>query len=365
LRFRPELLADYPCVVIVGHDEYWSHEMRTTIERWVDEGGSHARFRANFVGQIRLEDNGQRRIYCKGRAAAEDPVRSTADARLLTPSWEDPQSQLAGCDDRWGVYCSGGIDASCGGFTPRGQRGITAYRTADWTFDRTDLHYRDTFGAEAWSFGYELDSLDQTFRRVLPYPFGSDGAPASVQLLGMAPAMNAETGHAAERFRSVLQDKDLKGGASTLLGSTSPENLDERRYGSDMFMHTILGKGWPSSRRPLTQWRIPQVSICAPWTPGTSTVSRRAARDGVEGRRRNLGICRGVSSPRNRGKTCIRTCRSWRRSPRAADPCRSTRNWVSAQAWRLLEGHRRETYSSNACGRSWRAPPDEGFLSRV
>ena len=108
---------------------------------------------------------------------------------------------------------------------------FTVYRPSHWIYDNTDLHYGDIFGAEAGIFGYELDGLDYTFRRGLPYPTGSDGAPPSVEILGMAPAMNAETEHAGEGFRYYLRDHDLRGVASTMLGSTSPESLDERRYG--------------------------------------------------------------------------------------------------------------------------------------
>jgi hypothetical protein len=59
----------------------------------------------------------------------------------------------------------------------------------------------------------------------------------------MAPASNAEVEHAGEGFRYYLRDKDLTGIASTLDGSTSPENLDKRRYGSGMMVHMTRGKG--------------------------------------------------------------------------------------------------------------------------
>jgi hypothetical protein len=242
LHFRPEMIADYPCIVIVGHDEYWSHEMRTTIERHVEQGGNLARFGGNFCWQIRLEENGLQQVCYKGRAATEDPVRGTKDARLLTSSWEDPKVNWPGATTV-GVNGFGGIYASWGGFAPRGQRGFTVYRPAHWIFDKTDLHYGDIFGSEAGIFGYELDGLDYTFRRGLPYPTGSDGAPESVQILGMAPASNAEVEHAGEGFRYYLRDKDLMGIASTLDGSTSGENLDKRRYGSGMMVHMTRGKG--------------------------------------------------------------------------------------------------------------------------
>jgi hypothetical protein len=242
LHYRPEILAAYPCVMIVGHDEYWSFEMRSTIERHVEQGGRLARFGGNFVWQIRLEGDGRRQVCYKHRASAEDPARDTKDARLLTSSWEDPKVNWPGATTV-GVNGFGGIYASWGGFAPRGQRGFTVYRPAHWIFDNTDLHYGDIFGAEAGIFGYELDGLDYTFRQGLPYPTGSDGAPASVEILGMAPAMNAEVEHAGEGFRYYLRDKDLLGVASTMLGSTSPENLDKRRYGSGMIVHMTRGRG--------------------------------------------------------------------------------------------------------------------------
>ena len=242
LHYRPEILAAYPCVLIVGHDEYWSFEMRSTIERHVEQGGRLARFGGNFLWQIRLEGDGRRQVCYKDRASAEDPVRDTKDARLLTSSWEDPKVNWPGATTV-GVNGFGGIYASWGGFAPRGQRGFTVYRPAHWIFDNTDLHYGDIFGAEAGIFGYEVDGLDYTFKRGLPYPTGTDGAPASVEILGMAPAMNAEFEHAGEGFRYYLRDKDLLGVASTMLGSTSPENLDKRRYGSGMIVHMTRGRG--------------------------------------------------------------------------------------------------------------------------
>jgi hypothetical protein len=242
LHLRPEIVADYSCVVIVGHDEYWSHEMRIAIESYVRQGGHLARFGGNFVWQIRLEEGGQQQVCYKGRASQEDPVRGTEDAHLLTSSWEDPKVNWPGATTV-GVNGFGGIYASWGGFAPRGQRGFTVYRPAHWVFDNTDLHYGDIFGGEAEIFGYEVDGLDYTFRHGLPYPTGADGAPTNVEILGMAPAMNAELEHAGEGFCYYLRDKDLRGVAQTMLGSTSPENLDKRRYGAGMLVHMPMGEG--------------------------------------------------------------------------------------------------------------------------
>ncbi len=44
----------YDRVLIVGHDEYWTWEMRDHLEAWVDAGGQVARFAGNFYWQTRL-----------------------------------------------------------------------------------------------------------------------------------------------------------------------------------------------------------------------------------------------------------------------------------------------------------------------
>ena len=58
LDLSPECLDGYRCVVIVGHDEYWSWRMRDTLDRFLDRGGNLARFAGNFEWQVRLEEKG-------------------------------------------------------------------------------------------------------------------------------------------------------------------------------------------------------------------------------------------------------------------------------------------------------------------
>ncbi|MCA3573226.1 MAG: hypothetical protein IOC86_04865, partial [Aestuariivirga sp.] len=53
LHDRPELLEGYSTIVMVGHDEYWSWEMRDAVDRFVERGGRAARFAGNFMWQIR------------------------------------------------------------------------------------------------------------------------------------------------------------------------------------------------------------------------------------------------------------------------------------------------------------------------
>lgn len=89
LHLRPELLDAYSCVVVVGHDEYWTREMRLAVESYVERGGHLARFGANFTWQVRLENEGRRQVCYKSNAHRNDPIRATGDDTRLTSAWED------------------------------------------------------------------------------------------------------------------------------------------------------------------------------------------------------------------------------------------------------------------------------------
>jgi hypothetical protein len=191
LHYDRGLLDGYKCVVIAGHCEYWSWEMREAIDRYVAAGGNVARFAGNFAWQIRLEDDGQTQVAYKDRAADSDPIRLTEQKRRQTGLWDDPAIDWFGAET-FGLSASYGIYAHVGANVPRGTGGFTVYRPEHWAFKGTDLYYGDDFGSEARIFGYEVDGLDYTFRDGLPYPTHRDRAPESTQILAMALASNAE-----------------------------------------------------------------------------------------------------------------------------------------------------------------------------
>jgi hypothetical protein len=95
----PELLKNHKAFLSVGHDEYWSWEMRANIESARDRFGTHLGF---FSGndcywQIRIEpgqhDEPARtmRVY---KDEALDPLRGTGDAHLVTTRWALPPLEL-------------------------------------------------------------------------------------------------------------------------------------------------------------------------------------------------------------------------------------------------------------------------------
>ena len=47
LHYNPELIEDLDIVILMGHDEYWSHSIRESLEEFVKQGGNIASFAGN------------------------------------------------------------------------------------------------------------------------------------------------------------------------------------------------------------------------------------------------------------------------------------------------------------------------------
>jgi hypothetical protein len=189
LHFDAASLDEYACVVIVGHDEYWTWEMRDRIDAFVDRGGGLARFAGNFLWQVRLSPDGTRQ-FCY-RIPARDP-EAARDPRRATTVWDHravgrPAAATMGLTAMGGTYNRFGVAA------PRSSGGFTIYRPEHWAFAGTDLYYGDLLGgAPTCLAAFELDSVDYTMRRGLPYPTFEDGAPETLEILALAPAVKGE-----------------------------------------------------------------------------------------------------------------------------------------------------------------------------
>ncbi len=242
LHYRPEILDGYACVVVVGHDEYWSWAMRDAIDAYVDAGGHLARFGGNFLWQVRLEDEGRRQVCYKYRARDEDPIRETEDSHLLTSAWEDP---LVGRPGATSVGLNGlrGGYANFGNCVPRGPGGFVVYRPDHWAFRGADVYYGDVLGGASHVFGYEVDGLDYVMRDGLVYPTGTDGAPDSVEVLAMSLATCIEDDHGHEGSVFFIGNPDGAFAANVLYGGSSPEAVDRTGRGSGMIATMTRGKG--------------------------------------------------------------------------------------------------------------------------
>ena len=242
LHFEPELIQDYDCAVFVGHDEYWTWEMRDAVDAFVDGGGRAARFAGNFMWQTRLEDEGRRQVCYKYRARAEDPVYRGGDVTRATNSWEAPETGRPGCKT-FGLNASNGVYVGWGGCAPRGMRGFPMYRPEHWAFAGTGLTYGDMLGTEGHVYGYEVDGLPYEMRYGLPYPLAASGAPEGLEILAMGMASQVEEGHAVAIEDQFFGDEDGRFIAETLYGDPSDENLEKVKRSNGMIVNFKRGKG--------------------------------------------------------------------------------------------------------------------------
>ncbi len=242
LHFRPELLEGYRCLVMVGHDEYWSWAMRDAVDRFVEQGGRVARFAGNFMWQIRMEEGGRRQVCYKYRARAEDPLYGGPQQRFTSTSWEAPEVGRHGAAT-FGLNAARGIYAGWGACAARGAKGFPIYRPAHWAFAGTGLSYGDLLGAEAQIFGYEVDGLDYEIRGGLPFPSEPEAVPDGLEILALGLASLGEEGDWLDPEASWLKHDDSAFVAEVLLGASGPEAIDQVKRGCGMIVTFRRGKG--------------------------------------------------------------------------------------------------------------------------
>lgn len=242
LHERPELIRDYDCAVFVGHDEYWTWEMRDAVDAFVEQGGFAARFAGNFMWQTRLENEGRRQVCYKYRARAEDPQWLSGDKTRATDSWELPAIDRPGAKT-FGLNATRGLYAGWGGCAPRGARGFPVYRPEHWAFAGTGIYYGDVLGAESHIFGYEVDGLDYIIRNGLPEPTGEGSPPEGLQILALGMSSQVEESADIAVEDQFLIDEDGRYIADVLYGAPSDENLEKVKRGSGMIVSFKRGQG--------------------------------------------------------------------------------------------------------------------------
>lgn len=242
LHFHPEILDGYDCIACIGHDEYWTWEMRDAVDAYVECGGHVARFAGNFMWQTRLEDEGRTQICYKYRARAEDPAYKAGDVTRATNSWEAPEIGRPG-SLTFGLNATRGLYAGWGGCAPRGVRGFPVYRPEHWAFAGTGIYYGDILGGEAHVFGYEVDGLDYVIRNGLPEPGGEDVYPEGLQILALGMTSLVEESADIAIEDQFLTDEDGRFVAETLYGTPDDANLERVKRGCGMIVNFPKGKG--------------------------------------------------------------------------------------------------------------------------
>ncbi len=187
-----DFLDHYALMLSVGHDEYWSHEMRTHVEAAIRQGLNVAFFSGNTCfRRVSFDDD-----VTFGHRIEWHKVKDT------TRRQSRPENTLTGVS-----YRNGG-----GRWT--GQRepiGYTVQYTDHWIYEGTGLRDGDTFGKEqhlystcpmlslcatdgieekkgtlaGYVIGYEFDGASLRDQDGLLVPTGKDGTPPTFTVLGV------------------------------------------------------------------------------------------------------------------------------------------------------------------------------------
>lgn len=228
------LLEERSLVLSVGHDEYWTWQMRDAVEGFVAAGGNVAFLSGNTAyWQVRLEREHTTMAAFKHRYR-EDPVFGTEREQRTTTMWADPitgrpEAEMTGVSFTRGGYHRVHLSA------PRGAGGYEVHRAGHWLLEGTDLQRGDLFGTEHSVVGYECDGCELRYVDGLPTAVPSGGTPASFEVVATAPAT------AFDRFSTPLpvvegSEYELEFHARRLLGDDSSESCDRLRHG-----HAVLG----------------------------------------------------------------------------------------------------------------------------
>lgn len=185
---EPGALDGYELFLSVGHDEYWSWEMRDAVEAFIGAGGNAAFLSGNVAfWQVRIEDDGRTMVAYK-QQLADDPVFGTDRQDRLTSIWSDhligrPENHLTGLSFARGGY------HRIGKRSPQGAGGYQVERPEHWLLEGTELEYGDLLGVAGTAVGYECDGCElRVGDDGLLAPTGADGTPEDFEIVAVAPA---------------------------------------------------------------------------------------------------------------------------------------------------------------------------------
>jgi hypothetical protein len=165
-------LETYRLLLSVGHDEYWSEQMRRNVEAFVENGGNVAFFSGNTCWwRFHLVEGNAAFVCDKTKLAGDGQKRE---------QWfnVDPENRLTGVSSR------------NGGGQWWGKREPIGYRVQHaehWIFEGTGLRDGDTFGADHALIGYKCDGAsisDRPDKQGFAVPRHDDGTPENFIILG-------------------------------------------------------------------------------------------------------------------------------------------------------------------------------------
>lgn len=232
-------LDGYERALIVGHDEYWTWQMRDHLEAWIDAGGLLARFAGNFFWQTRLSEDGCVQTCYKSEAEKADPL---ADTNRLTSYWDHPKvgrpaAATMGLTGAMGVYAGWSRCAA------HGSGGFAVYRPEHWALTGTGLGYGDILGGGSKIFAYEVDGIDYTMTQGLPFAAEGTGLCGALTIVGLSPAttLSHSTGpQDADPFIGYLDAEDV---AQKIYGRIDAQTLGRAARGNGCMAEYRCGRG--------------------------------------------------------------------------------------------------------------------------
>jgi peptidoglycan/xylan/chitin deacetylase (PgdA/CDA1 family) len=184
---EPNLLFNYTLFLSVGHDEYWSKEMRDHLDAFLGAGGNCAIFSGNTLfRQVRYEDGGRTLVGYKlhwrdDPMYKKDNIRVTRECKNYPINW--PQNSTTGLG--WTGWVNKSPES------PKKGR-YTVYRSNHWIYDGTGLKDLDEFWYEPTE-KVEVDGSAFFWENGLPIVSGEEETPLNFIILGIQPSTR---GHA-------------------------------------------------------------------------------------------------------------------------------------------------------------------------
>jgi hypothetical protein len=175
----PARLSRHRLLLSVGHDEYWTDEIRGAIEAFLDGGGNVAFFSGNISGwRVRLADSETALVCAKVPPSPEDVARREA---WRSDRWQafDPEDRVTGVSF---YHAAGKWDGA------RPAVGYTVEAADHWVFAGTGLAAGDVFGAspDLPLVGYEADGAPFLRRHGIAIPTGGVPTPETFVILATA-----------------------------------------------------------------------------------------------------------------------------------------------------------------------------------
>lgn len=105
LHSNSTLLAAYDCLVLAGHDEYWTKPMRDQTERFVANGGNMVVLSGNTCYRaVRLEQGNRQVVFYKYAGSDPSPANDETTVAWAEPPVNRPQNSLLGVGFTEGAF---------------------------------------------------------------------------------------------------------------------------------------------------------------------------------------------------------------------------------------------------------------------